>query len=396
MFLNQISINEIKKMTICKNCVMDNSNDLNIHFNSDGVCNYCVDFLKKRRNFVFNKEQSSKNLDRIKSKVLKLKDGDYDLITGISGGVDSSYLLHLIKEVNLNPLVVHFDNGWNSDLAVTNIKNLLDKTGFDFITEVIDWEEFKSLQRSFLKSSVVDIEILTDHAITATLYKYSKKYNVRTIFSGSNYLTEHGMPSGWSWQKSDLNNIIDINKKFENIEMNTFPTFSTIKIHIEMLKAKFKIGKWIQKLQPLDQINYSKTKAIEVLSKEYNWVYYGEKHYESTFTEFYQAYILFKKFKIDKRRPHISCLIRKGEISRNDALQELIHNPYKTTEIENLKKDYFIKKIGFSAQEFEKIMKSEPLRHDAYKNDQYIFKILQFYRRFLNPKNLIKKIWKRF
>ena len=121
-----------------------------------------------------------------------------------------------------------------------------------------------------------------------------------------------------------------------------------------------------------------------------------EKHYESTFTEFYQAYILFKKFKIDKRRPHISCLIRKGEISRNDALQELIHNPYKTTEIENLKKDYFIKKIGFSAQEFEKIMKSEPLRHDAYKNDQYIFKILQFYRRFLNPKNLIKKIWKRF
>lgn len=383
-------------MTVCKNCVMDNSNDLNIHFNSEGVCNYCIDFLNNKENFIFNEEQSANNLDKIKSKVLKLKNGDYDLITGISGGVDSSYLLHLIKKMGLNPLVVHFDNGWNSDLAVTNIKNLLDKTGFDYITEVIDWDEFKSLQRSFLKSSVVDIEILTDHAITATLYKYSKKYNIRTIFSGSNYLTEHGMPRDWSWQKSDLDNIVDINKKFENIKMNTFPFFGTINIIIEMLKAKYKLGKWIQKLQPLDQINYNKTRAIEVLNKEYNWIYYGEKHYESTFTEFYQAYILFKKFKIDKRKPHISSLIRNGEITRKDALEELKYNPYKTIEIENSKKDYFIKKIGFSVQDFERIMLSKPLKHSAYKNDEYIFKILQFYRRFLNPKNLIRKIWKKF
>jgi len=383
-------------MTICKKCVMDDQNDKNINFDQDGVCNYCKTFASKKNNFIFSSEDEKSNLEEIKKKILKLKNNEYDIITGISGGVDSSYLIYLIKKLNLNPLIVHFDNGWNSDLAVTNIKNILDKTKFDYITEVIDWDEFKSLQRSFLKSGVVDIEILTDHAITATLYKYAKKYKIRTIFSGSNFLTEHGMPEEWSWHKSDLRNIIDINKNFENFQMKTFPRFNTVNILLEMIKAKFRIGNWIQKIQPLDQINFKKFEAIKILEEEYDWVYYGDKHYESTFTEFYQAYILHKKFKIDKRKPHWSCLIRNNEFSRENALNELKYDPYKTMEITNKKKDFFIKKIGLSNEIFQQIILSTPKKHFNYKNDNYIFQILKFYRRFLNPKNLYKSICRIF
>ncbi len=383
-------------MKICQKCIMDDQNDNYIHFDNQGTCNYCKDFEDKKKLYTFTNEQVKSNLEKLKKKILNLKSGEYDLITGISGGVDSSYLLHLIKQLNLNPLIIHFDNGWNSELAVTNIKNLLDKTKFDYITEVIDWNEFKSLQRSFLKASVVDIELLTDHAITATLYKYAKKYKIRTIFSGGNFATEQGMPKDWSWQKSDLINIRDINKKFENIEMNTFPTFDTFNAIIEMFKAKFKLGDWYQKIEPLNLINYKKNDAINVLNKEYNWVYYGEKHYESTFTEFYQAYILYKKFKIDKRKPHNSSLIRNGEISREDALEKTKLPPYKTNEIERKKIDYFLKKIEMTNNEFQKILSDAPKKHLDYRNDYFIFQLLQFYRKYLNPKNVIKKIWKRF
>ena len=136
-------------MKICQKCIMDDQNDKHIHFDTQGICNYCKDFEDKKKLYTFTNEQVEYNLKKLKKKILSLKSGEYDLITGISGGVDSSYLLHLIKELNLNPLIIHFDNGWNSELAVTNIKNLLDKTKFDYITEVIDWNEFKSLQRSF-------------------------------------------------------------------------------------------------------------------------------------------------------------------------------------------------------------------------------------------------------
>tara|TARA_Y200000002_G_C22666073_1_gene658024 strand:+ start:493 stop:1620 length:1128 start_codon:yes stop_codon:yes gene_type:complete len=375
---------------------MDDQNDKNIHFDQFGICNYCKDFDDKKKLYTFTESQVRLNLEEIKKKISYVKSGEYDLITGVSGGVDSSYLIHLIKELKLKPLVIHFDNGWNSDLAVTNIKNLLDKTNFDYITEVIDWNEFKSLQRSFIKAGVVDIELLTDHAITATLFKYAKKYKIRTIFSGANFATEHGMPDAWAWQKSDLRNILDINKNFENIKLITFPTFNTLSALTEMFKSKYKLGNWYQKIEPLNLINYKKNDAIETLNKEYNWVYYGEKHYESTFTEFYQAYILIKKFKIDKRKPHISSLIRNGEIYRKDALEKIKLPPYINKEIERKKRDYFLKKIGMSDEDFEKILSSKPKMHLDYKNEYYIFQILQFYRRFLNPKNVLKKIWKRF
>lgn len=383
-------------MNICQKCIMDDQNDKNIHFDQFGICNYCKDFEDKKKLYTFTDSQVRLNLEEIKKKISYVKSGEYDLITGVSGGVDSSYLIHLIKELKLKPLVIHFDNGWNSDLAVTNIKNLLDKTNFDYITEVIDWNEFKSLQRSFIKAGVVDIELLTDHAITATLFKYAKKYKIRTIFSGANFATEHCMPDEWVWQKSDLRNILDINKNFENIKLVTFPTFNTLSALTEMFKSKYKLGNWYQKIEPLNLINYKKNDAIEKLNKEYNWVYYGEKHYESTFTEFYQAYILFKKFKIDKRKPHISSLIRNGEISRKDALEKIKLPPYINKEIEQKKKDYFLKKIGMSDEDFEIILSSKPKMHLDYKNEYYIFQILQFYRKFLNVKNVLKKIWKRF
>ena len=89
----------------------------------------------------------------------------YDAILGVSGGVDSTYLAWLCKENGLRVLLMHCDNGWNSELAVMNIQNLCEKTGFDLHTFVMDWDSFKDLQLAFIKAGVVDIELPYDYAL---------------------------------------------------------------------------------------------------------------------------------------------------------------------------------------------------------------------------------------
>ena len=383
-------------MITCKNCIMDSISDPDFKIDLDGNCNYCNNFNQKKKKYIFSKEEEAENLKKIYQKFTSEKSFEgYDCLTGLSGGVDSSYIIDLLAKMKLNPLVVHFDNGWNSEISSDNIKKLLNKTKFDYKTIVINWNEFKSLQRSFLKSGVVDIEILTDHAITATLYQVAKEHKIKNIIGGSNYLTEHEMPNSWSWYKSDLRNIKDINKNFENIKLKFFPTLSTMKlIYYKMISKYFpKYSNLFHFTTILDKINYKKIEAINLLKNKYNWNYYGDKHYESIFTEFYQAYILVKKFKIDKRKPHLSCLIRNGEISRDNALSELNKPTYSST-LEKQRKELVLNKLDFSEEEFDRIMSAKPKLHSQYKSDKLIFDMFQFYRKFLNLKNVLKKIRK--
>jgi N-acetyl sugar amidotransferase len=347
---------------------MDTS-DPDISFDVEGVCNYCREAERELPKYKYTAEQEDNNLREIQSLVKKESKGRYDAIVGLSGGVDSSYVTHLAKKLELNPLVVHFDNGWNSEKSVSNIKKLVDKCGFDLETYVINWPEFRDLQRSFFKAGVVDIEILSDHAIMATMFKLRKKHNIKYVLSGSNYVTEHGMPLKWLWRKQDLTNIKSIQKRFGSKPIKEFPTLSSIEF--QFIKMFGWGGTYIELL---DKINYSKQRALEVLMKEYNWEYYGGKHYESTFTKFYQAYVLPVKFGYDKRKVHLSALIRNKEMTRDQAMSELQKPSYDPFEL-RVDKEYVLKKLGFSEAEFDAMMKEKPKHHLDYPSDEWIFKI---------------------
>ncbi len=363
------------KNQICNNCIMDTS-DPDIYFNEEGICNHCVDSLPKLKKLIYSNEEVEKNLNKLKSKILDKKKQKYDCLIGLSGGVDSSYLCLLAKKMNLNALVVHLDNGWNSIESVKNIKKVLKETRFDYQAYVIEWEEVKDLQRSFIFAGVPDIEVVSDHAYYASLFKIAKENRIKFILSGYNFNTEHSMPRKWIWRKSDIRNIKDIHKKYGVKKLATFPFLGTIEIFFSI---KFGFGPEIINL--LDYINYNKTKAINELTK-IGWNEYGEKHYESIFTKFYQSYILPVKFKIDKRKTHLSCQIRNNELSRDEALEAMKAKTYNDNKIE-FEKDYVLRKLDISNTDFEKIMKQSPKKHSYYKTDQYLISIYNLFNRFI-------------
>ena len=353
-------------MIECKVCLM-NSSINEFYTNNDGICNFCTDWdLKKSSYRDFSEKQEKQNLHNLKNEIIKSNPkGKYDCIIGLSGGTDSSYVTYLAWKMGLNALVIHMDNGWNSKISNLNIDRLLDKTGFDYKTLILNWNEFKDLQKSFLKAGVPDIELITDHAIFAYILNYALENNIKYILSGVNYATEHSVIPSWGWRKDDFNHIKKIHKLFGEIKLKTFPKMYPFK--------KFFYEKIIRKVKTiniLDRINYSSNKAKDILQKEVSWENYGGKHEESFFTMFFQGYILPKKFNIDKRILHLSCLIRNGEISKKMA-QDLISMPTIDTQRVNEYVAYFKKKLSLNDEEFNKIMDTKPKNHSDYSIDIY-------------------------
>ncbi len=365
---------------VCVNCVMDTS-DKSIVFNEMGICNYCSSYEEKKMQYIFSDKKEEQNITDLKNRIFKRKRNKYDSLIGLSGGVDSSYLALLAFKMGLNPLCVHFDNGWNSDTALENIQKIISKTGYDLQTYVINWDEFRDLQRSFFKAGVIDIEMITDHAIFASLFKIRKKYKIKTVLSGTNFATEQDMPPNWSWYKMDAKNIKSIHKNFGELKLKTFPFMNSLKW--EMIK-RFQLGGIFE--EPLNLINYSKNNAISELNSFFDWNYYGEKHYESVFTKFYQAYVLPVKFNIDKRKVHYSDLIRNKEISRDEALIKLSTPLYPDKHEFNQEKAYILKKLGFSNEFFLEYMNSIPINHSYYKTDTKMINLLERLYYFLKPR----------
>jgi hypothetical protein len=161
---------------ICSTCILDTKDDPFMTFNSLGVCSHCLSYKSLSRSYLQDDPIAQKTaLDKIVEEIKEAGKGKkYDCVIGVSGGVDSTYLAYLSKSLGLRPLVVHYDNGWNSEFAVKNIENIVRKLDLDLYTYVNDWEEFKDLQVSFFKASVIDIELLTDQAIVAVLYKQTQ------------------------------------------------------------------------------------------------------------------------------------------------------------------------------------------------------------------------------
>lgn len=374
---------------ICTKCILDTVNDPFIVFDEQGVCNHCRNYEQLAKQYAIPEEEKKKRLNEIVAKIKQDGKGKkYDSILGISGGIDSSYLAYIAKQLGLNPLVAHFDNGWNSELAVKNIETIINKLGFDLYTYVVDWEEFKDLQLSYIKASVIDWEIPTDHGFYAMLYHLAYKHKIKYILAGYNIVTEGILPKYMRWSKMDVANIKAIHKKYGTIKLRTFPMLDFFTYFYYMHIKK------IQLVSPLNYVHYNRSEAKQKIQEELGWRDYGGKHYESVFTRFYQGYVLVEKFKIDKRRAHLSTLINSGQISREQALEEIKKPPY---DLEQLKidKEYVIKKLGLTHEEFEKYMQQPVRSHldfPSYETGMYRYHE-KFFKTIKPVTKLIKKIF---
>lgn len=372
-----------KTYQICSKCVMDTSDSL-IFFDIDGVCNHCHLYDKKMA-LLPKGHDANEQLENLIAKIKVDGQGkDYDCIIGLSGGVDSTYVAYLVKKVyGLRPLAVHLDNGWNSEISVKNIENIVKKLDIDLFTYVIDWEEFRDIQLSFLKASTPDSEIPTDHAIFTILRKLGKKYKINHVINGINQKTESHHPPMWSQGHSDWKYIKNVQRIFGTKKIKTYPHGNFLTILEDTVSKK-----WIS---ILNYVDYNKNEAKEIIAKELGWKDYGGKHFESTYTKFFQSYILPVKFGFDKRKMHLSSLICSGEITRNEALDELMQAPYPLGD-QNNDKEYILKKFGISHEEFQSIM-DLPIK-SYYDYPSYYGAILKskYYKTLVS---LAKKILKR-
>ncbi len=355
---------------ICLHCIMDTS-DPEIDFDEDGNCSHCKPYRNKsarQSQSIANRLKKNTKDAELSSILKKIKSAGlnktYDCIIGVSGGVDSSYVAWLVKERGLRPLAIHLDNGWNSELAVQNIHRLLEKLKIELYTHVLNWEEFRDLQLSFLKASTADSEIPTDHALVALHYDVARKFDIKWFITGSNTQTESIMPRFWSQGHADWTYIKGLHKLFGTKRLSNYPHYSWAKL------AYNTHVKRIQRVDILHYFDYKKMEVVEFLKKEMGWLPYPTKHGESTYTKFYQQYILPRKFNADKRRAHLSNLIVNGEITRDQALQQLESSTPPEKELQN-DREFVIKKLGITESEFEEIMNAPPKTIYDYPNDSF-------------------------
>jgi len=368
-------------MITCSKCILDSNDDPDLTLDENGVCNYCHEYDMKFKTNVLTGAAAEQKISSMVEEIRASKPaGEYNCILGLSGGVDSSYLALLAKQYDLKPLCLHFDNGWNSELAVKNIENIVNKLGFELETFVIDWPEFRDLQRAYLQAGVIDIEALTDHAIFAALYRTAVERNIKYVLSGFNIVTEGIMVKDWTYRKADYINILDIHEHYGTIPLKSYPMMNR--------KMKKKINEWLVTVELLNWIDYDKNEVKAKLQKELDWKDYGGKHYESIFTRFYQAYILPNKFGVDKRKVHLSNLICSGQITREAALEEMKKPLYDEQQLK-IDKEFVLKKLGYTAEEFDEIMNTPPRRHDEFKKEGSLF----YYYPILMP---LRSLWERY
>jgi len=356
---------------------MDTS-DSGISFNNEGFCNHCEDFLVESKIIRPQGDERERQLKTLIKNIKKEgKNRKYDCLIGVSGGTDSSYVAYIVKELGLRPLAVHLDNGWNSEESVKNIRNLCTKLQIDYESFVLDWDEFKDIQLSVLKSSIVEVEIPTDVAIVSILHKVAARNKIKYIIGGGNYATEGILPDLWFYNPKDLKLLKNIQREFGSKKMKTFPTFDW------KAEIYYKFFKKIKMVYILNLLPYNKEKALEVLKDKVGYFEYGGKHHESVYTRFVQSYFQPVKFNLDYRRATFSSQICSGSMTREEAIQSLKKPPYELDQVKR-DKEYVSKKFGISLDEFENILNAEPKSYKDYPNDEkWLTFIYNLYKKYM-------------
>lgn len=364
---------------ICTNCIMDTS-DSSIRFDSDGVCEYCNNFYNNILPSWHTDERGEKKLNKDIAKIKKDGKGkSHDCLIGISGGLDSSYLVYLaVKKFNLRPLLFHVDAGWNSDTSTHNIQKLVDGLNLDLYTEVINWDEMKDLQRAFFKSGVSDIDHPQDLVFFSALYNFAYKNKFKYILTGGNHSTECiREPFEWgAYYQTDMVYINAIHKRFGEKALDTFPTCDIFKYK---LFYRFLYG--VRVLKPLDNLPFIKKDAEKLLKKELGWKSYLHKHHESRFTRFCEDYWFPRKFGFDRRRAHFSSLIVTNQMTREEALKRISKPELSEKEL-NDEFEFVAKKLDFSVDELRELFRSENKTYNDFPNNKYLIvlgtRIMQF------------------
>ena len=351
---------------ICSRCIFDSSID-DIWFSENGQCKYCEIHDIMEEEYPLG-NIGEKRLEQYLEKIKKAGKGkNYDCIVGVSGGRDSTYTLYMAVKLGLRPLAVHFDNGWNSDTAVKNIKKATSRLNVDLYTLVADWEEFKDLQIAFLKTSTPDADIPSDYAIVSTLYKLASKEGVKYVLNGHSFRTEGTTPISWMYM--DGRYFKSVCKKFgRKKKIKSFPVLTATSLFY------YSFVKRIRYFFILEYVEYNQKNVDDILKRELGWEYYGGHHHENIYTKFFQSYYLPKKFNIDKRKREYSALIRSGQFSREEALEIIETIPYQYDE--NVV-SYAINKLGLSQEDWEEIMKAPIKTHDDYPTYLPLIKLLK-------------------
>lgn len=356
------------KKKICTRCVMDITVP-DIEFFPDGRCSCCKHYDEVCTLDIHSGEQEKQKVSSLINRIkIECVDDSYDCIIGLSGGVDSSYVAYLVKkQFGLRVLAVHLDNGWNTELAVSNVEKLVTMLGIDLVTHVLEWNEFRDIQKAFLKSGISNIEIPTDHAIWAVLLRTAAKHKIKYIFAGNNVVTESLMPPSWLYGSKDSALIRDIHRKFGDLPMKSYPYLTVFDYFYYLI---FRRIRWIP---ILNYIEYNKAKAKSILIDELGWRDYGGKHYESIFTRFFHARYLIEKFGFDLRKAYFSALICSGQMTREQALDEL-ELPPASQDICASDLSYVLKKLGLNENEYRALLAEKPKTFSDYKNDDRLWK----------------------
>lgn len=366
---------------ICTVCVMDESNPA-IQFDASGQCNCCRDAIERKPHEWWPGPEGEGRTQQLVSMLKREGRGrSYDVMLGLSGGIDSAYLAHLASRTyGLRVLAVHVDGGWNSEPAVRNIESMVRGLGIDLYTYVVEWQEMRDLQLAFLKASVLNQDMPQDHAFFATLYRTAEKFGIRHFLSGVNFASESVVPPGFGYPSMDGMHARAIHRRFGTAPLKTYPLMTMLEfIWLTRMRKALTVHR------PLNYFNYDKEQARVELTREYGWRDYGGKHSESRFTKFYQEIYLPQKFNFDKRKLHLSSLIVSGQLTRSDALVELAEP---ITSAEQARRDikFVAKKLGQDVAGLEALIGSPPVSHMSYPNH------LVFHGRLMAVKNFARRL----
>jgi len=373
----------------CIRCVMDTT-DPDIVFDKYGICNHCKAYEQSAKMFVVTGEAGQKKLKASFDLIAKEGRGkEYDCLIGLSGGLDSSYLVYLAWKHGLNPLIVLLDNSWDAPETTENVEKILRKTGFIAYQYKFDMDEYYDLQRAYLAAGVVNIEVVFDQAIQPIFFALANKYDLKYILYGSNIASEGVLiPKAWSYPNTDTANLKDIHKKFGKVRLRNYPILNPWKgYYLRFIRG-------LKYIAPLNWADYNRDEAMKILEEEFDYQYYEHKHFESVFTRFYQALILPCKFGVDKRRPHYSSLIMAGQMTREEALVR-IEIPYYSGKMYVYDTQRVLKQLGFTDEEFARILMAKPVPHTVYKTWWVLPRFIRLLRWIRRGLKSVKTMFKR-
>ncbi len=349
----------------CKRCVMNNDSDPYITFDKNGLCNYCTDALQRMKYTYFPNDEGKVKLESLITNLKKEGVGKkYDCLMGISGGLDSSYLTYLGSKWGLRILAVHIDDGFDTDISQRNIEKLVKATNVDFIVEKPDATQFDALTRAYIMAGVPNLAIPQDNVLFAYLFRYARQHKLNNFLSGGNFATESILQKGNTYRMFDVTNIKAIHKRFGTESLDKLQLLSDYRRFIDQKILKIKTHR------PLNLMDYNSERALKELADFCDFEYYGGKHLENNLTKFIQTYWFYNKFKVDKRRSHLSSMIVSNQMTREKALSELQKSLYEENEMNEVITQ-ICKRLKIPNQEFETIMSSQPKQHSDYPIDKF-------------------------